>query len=75
MTRPAVSQPVVKGMYNITEWVIAVFRFLLIVTDTKLLQSVVCTGMALDRGGLATYNRFIKSIVFIKLRCLCEGTR
>ncbi|QHB30838.1 hypothetical protein F0T03_00515 [Yersinia canariae] len=76
MIRPVLSSLVVKGVYNFTRWVIVVFQFLLMVPDTKLLQSVVCTGMALDRWGLATYNRptrssLYKTIVFIKLRCLC----
>ncbi|OWF76010.1 hypothetical protein B4903_18310 [Yersinia frederiksenii] len=51
MIRPVLSFSVVKGMYNFTGLVIRVFQFLLIVPDTKLLQSVVWTGMALDRGG------------------------
>ncbi|OWF78717.1 hypothetical protein B4900_12810 [Yersinia rohdei] len=61
MIRPVLSFPVVKGMYNSTVSNIRAFRFFLIVPGTKLLQSVVCTGMALDRGGLATYNRFTRS--------------
>ncbi|OVZ96628.1 hypothetical protein EQP49_20450 [Yersinia sp. 2105 StPb PI] len=61
MIRPVLLFSVVKGMYNFTGLVIRVFQFLLMVPETKLLQSVVCTGMALDRGGLATYNRFTGS--------------
>ncbi|ATX62992.1 hypothetical protein D5F51_00520 [Yersinia hibernica] len=73
MIRPVLSSSVVKRVYNFTLWVIEVFQFLLMVPDMKLLQSVVCTGMALDRGGLATYNRptgslLYSTIVFIKLR-------
>ncbi|AYD42389.1 hypothetical protein DXZ79_00560 [Yersinia rochesterensis] len=93
MIRPVLSSPVVKAVYNLARWMVGIFRFLLmlfrlslmffrfslIVTDTKLLQSVVCTGVALDRGGLATYNRSTraspyKTIVFIILRRLCDGT-
>ncbi|EKN5137357.1 hypothetical protein DVQ18_11285 [Yersinia enterocolitica] len=77
MIRPVLFSSVVKGMYHFTGLVIEVFQFLLMVLDMKLQQSVVCTGMALDRGGLATYNRFTraalyKTIVFIKLRRLCD---
>jgi hypothetical protein len=49
-------------MYKFTRIGAEDFWLLLIVIATKLLQSLVCTGMPLDIGGLATYNRFIKSI-------------
>ncbi|EKN5954994.1 hypothetical protein DVP42_13265 [Yersinia enterocolitica] len=89
MIRPVLFSSVVKGMYHFTGLVIEVFQFLLMVLDMKLQQSVVCTGMALDRGGLATYNRFTgaalykggatraalyMTIVFIKWRRLGDGT-
>ncbi|MFM1284538.1 hypothetical protein [Yersinia enterocolitica] len=79
MIRPVFFSSVVKGMYHFTGLVIEVFQFLLMVLDMKLQQSVVCTGMALDRGGLATYNRFTgaalyMTIVFIKWRRLGDGT-
>ncbi|EKN5921099.1 hypothetical protein DVQ06_17505 [Yersinia enterocolitica] len=79
MIRPVLFSSVVKGMYHFTGLVIEVFQFLLMVLAMKLQQSVVCTGMALDRGGLATYNRFTrealyKTIVFIKWRHLGDGT-
>ncbi|UXD27087.1 hypothetical protein FORC065_4387 [Yersinia enterocolitica] len=50
MIRPVLFSSVVKGMYHFTGLVIEVFQFLLMVLDMKLQQSVVCTGMALDRG-------------------------
>ncbi|HFR4115576.1 TPA: hypothetical protein ACHVKA_003605 [Yersinia enterocolitica] len=64
MIRPVFFSPVVKGMYHFTGLVIEVFQFLLMVLDMKLQQSVVCTGMALDRGGLATYNRFTGAALY-----------
>ncbi|OWF68247.1 hypothetical protein B4901_14500 [Yersinia frederiksenii] len=73
MIRPVLSFSVVKGMYNFTGLVIRVFQFLLIVPDTKLLQSVVWTGMALDRGGLATYNRFTRSSFLLSCAASLEG--
>ncbi|MGT3206388.1 hypothetical protein ACVST5_15075 [Yersinia enterocolitica] len=83
MIRPVFFSSVVKGMYHFTGLVIEVFQFLLMVLDMKLQQSVVCTGMALDRGGLATYNRFTGAALykggalqdhrFIKLRHLGDG--
>ncbi|AKF40145.1 hypothetical protein DVQ40_20340 [Yersinia enterocolitica] len=64
MIRPVLFSSVVKGMYHFTGLVIEVFQFLLMVLDMKLQQSVVCTGMALDRGGLATYNRFTGAALY-----------
>ncbi|QES99728.1 hypothetical protein FOB73_16525 [Yersinia pseudotuberculosis] len=63
MIGPVIFCENVKGVYRIKGAVIDIFQSLLIVTCRKLLQSVVCTGMELDRAGLATYNRFHRAPV------------